>query len=117
MFDHVGAIEFDSKAGDADTMMDAAIEAGADDVTSDEHGHEIITALESLRDVASSLEGKFGEPRKAKLIWRAQNMVAVDDEAGEKIMKLLDALEENDDVQHVYSNAEFSDALMAKLGG
>ena len=117
MFDHVGAIEFDSKAGDADTMMDAAIEAGADDVSSDEHGHEIITALESLRDVASSLEGKFGEPRKAKLIWRAQNMVAVDDEAGEKIMKLLDALEENDDVQHVYSNAEFSDALMAKLGG
>lgn len=117
MFDHVGAIEFDSKAGDADTMMDAAIEAGADDVSSDEHGHEIITTLESLRDVASSLEGKFGEPRKAKLIWRAQNMIAVDDEAGEKIMKLLDALEENDDVQHVYSNAEFSDALMAKLGG
>ena len=117
MFDHVGAIEFDSKAADADTMMEAAIDAGADDVSSDEHGHEIITALEGLRDVATALESKFGEPRKAKLIWRAQNMVAVDDEAGEKIMKLLDALEENDDVQHVYSNAEFSDALMAKLGG
>jgi YebC/PmpR family DNA-binding regulatory protein len=117
MFDHVGAIEFDSKAADADTMMEAAIDAGADDVSTDEHGHEIITALEGLRDVATALESKFGEPRKAKLIWRAQNMVAVDDEAGEKIMKLLDALEENDDVQHVYSNAEFSDALMAKLGG
>ena len=116
MFDHVGAIEFDSKAADADTMMEAAIDAGADDVSSDEHGHEIITALEGLRDVATALESKFGEPRKAKLIWRAQNMVAVDDEAGEKIMKLLDALEENDDVQHVYSNAEFSDALMAKIG-
>ena len=106
MFDHVGAIEFDAKAADADTMMEAAIDAGADDVSTDEHGH-----------VATALESKFGEPRKAKLIWRAQNMIAVDDEAGEKIMKLLDALEENDDVQHVYSNAEFSDALMAKLGG
>lgn len=117
MFDHVGAIEFDAKTADADTMMEAAIEAGADDVSTDEHGHEIITELEALRDVATALESKFGEPRKAKLIWRAQNMIAVDDEAGEKIMKLLDALEENDDVQHVYSNAEFSDALMAKLGG
>jgi YebC/PmpR family DNA-binding regulatory protein len=117
MFDHVGAIEFDSKTADADTMMEAAIEAGADDVSTDEHGHEIITELEALRDVATAMESKFGEPRKAKLIWRAQNMIAVDDEAGEKIMKLLDALEENDDVQHVYSNAEFSDALMAKLGG
>ena len=117
MFDHVGAIEFDAKAADADTMMEAAIDAGADDVSTDEHGHEVITELEALRDVATALESKFGEPRKAKLIWRAQNMIAVDDEAGEKIMKLLDALEENDDVQHVYSNAEFSDALMAKLGG
>jgi YebC/PmpR family DNA-binding regulatory protein len=117
MFDHVGAIEFDSKTADADTMMEAAIEAGADDVSTDEHGHEIITELEALRDVATAMESKFGEPRKANLIWRAQNMIAVDDEAGEKIMKLLDALEENDDVQHVYSNAEFSDALMAKLGG
>jgi YebC/PmpR family DNA-binding regulatory protein len=117
MFDHVGAIEFDAKTADADTMMEAAIEAGADDVSTDEHGHEIITELEALRDVATAMESKFGEPRKAKLIWRAQNMIAVDDEAGEKIMKLLDALEENDDVQHVYSNAEFSDALMAKLGG
>ena len=117
MFDHVGAIEFDAKTADADTMMEAAIEAGADDVSTDEHGHEIITELEALRDVATAMESKFGEPRKAKLIWRAQNMIAVDDEAGEKIMKLLDALEENDDVQHVYSNAEFSEALMAKLGG
>ena len=117
MFDHVGAIEFDTKTADADTMMEAAIDAGADDVSTDEHGHEVITELEALRDVATALESKFGEPRKAKLIWRAQTMIAVDDEAGEKIMKLLDALEENDDVQNVYSNAEFSDALMAKLGG
>lgn len=117
MFDHVGAIEFEAKAGTADAMLEAAIEAGADDVASDEDGHEVITALEALRDVATAMENQFGEPRKAKLIWKAQNMIAVDDEAGEKIMKLLDNLEENDDVQNVYSNVEFSDALMAKLGG
>ena len=76
-----------------------------------------LAALEALRDVATALEAKFGEPRKSKLIWKAQNLIAVDDEAGEKIMKLLDNLEENDDVQNVYSNAEFSDALMTKLGG
>ena len=118
MFDHVGAIEFDAKCASADAMLEAAIDAGADDVSSDdEDGHEVITALEALRDVATALEAKFGEPRKSKLIWKAQNMIAVDDEAGEKIMKLLDNLDENDDVQNVYSNAEFSDALMTKLGG
>ncbi len=116
MFDRVGVIEFDAKIAGEDAMMEAAIEAGADDVSSSEDGHEVVTAMESLRDVAKALEEKFGEPRKASLVWRAQNMIATDDEAGEKIMKLLDALEENDDVQHVYSNAEFSDSLMAKLG-
>jgi YebC/PmpR family DNA-binding regulatory protein len=117
MFDRVGVVEFDDKVAGEDQMMEAAIEAGADDVASSEHGHEIVTAMESLRDVAKALEDKFGEPRKAGLFWRPQNMIAVDDEAGEKIMKLLDNLEENDDVQRVFSNAEFSDALIAKLGG
>lgn len=117
MFDRVGVIEFDAKAGSEDAMMEAAIEAGADDVSSSEEGHEIVTSMDGLRDVAKALEARFGEPRKAALVWRAQNQISVDDEAGEKILKLLDALEENDDVQNVYSNAEFSDALMAKLGG
>ena len=98
-------------------MMEAAIEAGADDVVIERGGHEIITSLEALRDVAKALEAKFGEPRKAALVWRPQNMVAVDDEAGEKILKLIGALEDNDDVQNVYVNAEFSDALIAKLAG
>ena len=75
------------------------------------------TSLEGLRDVASALEGRFGEPRKAALIWRPQTTIAVDDEAGEKILKLVDALEENDDVQNVYANFEISEALMAKLSG
>ena len=67
--------------------------------------------------MAKALEEKFGEPRKAEFVWRPQTMIAVDDEAAEKIMKLIDALEDNDDVQKVYSNAEFSDAFLAKLGG
>jgi YebC/PmpR family DNA-binding regulatory protein len=117
MFDRVGVIEFDQKVASEDAMMEAAIDAGADDVSSGESGHEVVTSMDSLRDVAKALEAKFGEPRKAALVWRPQNAVSVDDEAGEKILKLLDALEENDDVQNVYSNAEFSDALMAKIAG
>jgi len=117
MFDHVGLIEFESKAATEDAMMEAAIEAGADDVATTEDGHAVTTALEALRDVSQALESKFGEPRKATLIWKPQNTIAVDDEAGEKIMKLVGALEDNDDVQNVYANFEISDALIAKLSG
>jgi YebC/PmpR family DNA-binding regulatory protein len=116
MFDHVGLIEFDKKVASEDEIMEAAIDAGADDAVTGEEAHEITTSLEDLRGVAQTLEGKFGEPRKATLIWRPQTTIAVDDEAGEKILKLVDALEENDDVQTVYANFEISDALMAKLG-
>jgi YebC/PmpR family DNA-binding regulatory protein len=117
MFDHVGLIEFDAKVGNEEDMLEAAIDAGADDVRSDENGHEIITSMEALRSVAQTLEAKFGEPRKAVLGWKPQNTIQVDDEAGEKILKLIDTLEENDDVQTVYANFEVSDALVAKLGG
>jgi len=115
MFDRVGMIEFDRKAASEDAMMEAAIEAGADDVVSNEESHEVITSVESLRDVAKALEEKFGDPKKAVLVWKPQNAVAVDDEAGEKILKLIGALEDNDDVQNVYSNVEFSDTLVAKM--
>jgi YebC/PmpR family DNA-binding regulatory protein len=117
MFDHVGVIEFPAKVASEDAIMEAAIEAGAEDVQSSEDGHEIVTSLEGLREVAQALEAKFGEPRKASLIWRPQTTVAVDDEAGEKIMRLIGALEDNDDVQNVYANFEISDALVAKLSG
>jgi len=117
MFDRVGVIEFPAKAASEDAMMEAAIEAGADDVSSDEDGHEITTSLEGLAEVTKALEAKFGEPKSSKLIWRPQNNILVDDEAGEKILKLINALEDNDDVQNVYANFEISDALMAKLGG
>jgi YebC/PmpR family DNA-binding regulatory protein len=117
MFDRVGLILFDKSVASDDAMLEAAIEAGADDVVSGADGHEVITALESLREAQKALEAKFGEPRKASLVWRPQNTIAVDDEAGEKILKLVGALEENDDVQNVYANFEISDALIAKLQG
>src|SRR5690242_8730491 len=79
MFDRVGVIEFDAKVASEDAMMEAAIEAGADDVSSSEDGHEVVTSMEGLRDVAKALEARFGEPRKAALVWRAQNEISVDD--------------------------------------
>ena len=115
MFDHVGVVEFDAKVASADAMLEAAIEAGADDVVSSESGHEIYAAPDSLHDVAKALEAKFGEPRKAALIWKPQNTVAVDDEQGEKLLRLIETLEEHDDVQNVYANFEVSDALMQKM--
>ena len=117
MFDRVGLILFDKSAATDDAMLEAAIEAGADDVVSVPDGHEVVTTVESLREAQKALEAKFGEPRKASIVWRPQNTIAVDDESGEKILKLVSALEENDDVQNVYANFEISDALIAKLQG
>ncbi|MFG1403665.1 YebC/PmpR family DNA-binding transcriptional regulator [Xanthobacter sediminis] len=115
MFDRVGVIAFEAKKADADAMMDAAIDAGADDVTSDEDGHEVVCAAESLAEVQKALEAKFGEPRKAGLVWRPQNTVAVDDETAEKLLRLVENLEDNDDVQTVTANFELSEAMLAKL--
>ena len=115
MFEHVGVVEYDAKVASADAMLDAAIEAGAEDVTSNEDGHTIFTSSESLREVAKALEAKFGEPRKAALLWKPQNTVAVDDETGERLLRLIESLDESDDVQNVYANFEVSDALVEKM--
>jgi len=115
MFSHVGIVEYDAKAASADAMLEAAIDAGAEDVTSNDDGHQIITAPDTLNDVAKALEAKFGEPRKASLLWRPQNTVALDDEAGEKVLRLIESLDDSDDVQNVYANFEVSDALVAKM--
>jgi YebC/PmpR family DNA-binding regulatory protein len=115
MFDRVGLIVFDRKAADDETMLEAAIEAGADDVASGPDGHEVITSVEALREAQKALEARFGEPEKAAIVWRPQTTVAVDDEAGERILRLIDALEDNDDVQNVTANVEISEALMAKM--
>ena len=115
MFDHVGVVEYDAKVASADAMLEAAIEAGAEDVVSNEDGHRSITTPETLHEVAKALEAKFGEPRKAALVWKPQNTVAVDDEKGEKLLRLIETLDENDDVQNVYANFEVSDALVQKM--
>jgi YebC/PmpR family DNA-binding regulatory protein len=115
MFDRVGVIEYDAKVASADAMLEGAIDAGADDVVSNENGHEIYTTQDSLGEVAKALEARFGEPRRANLVWKPQSTVAVNDEQGEKVLRLMETLNEHDDVQNVYSNFEVSDALMQKL--
>ena len=117
MFQRIGLIEYDAEAASEEAMLEAAIEAGASDVSSSPEGHEITCAAEDLAETAKALEAKFGAPRKASLTWRPQNTVAVDDESGEKLIRLVDTLEDNDDVQNVYANFEISDALMAKMEG
>jgi YebC/PmpR family DNA-binding regulatory protein len=117
MFDRVGLIVFDRKVADDEAMLEAAIEAGADDVASGSEEHEVITSVAALRDAQKALEAKFGEPLKASIVWRPQNTIAVDDEAGEKILRLVGALEDNDDVQTVTANFEVSEALLEKMEG
>jgi YebC/PmpR family DNA-binding regulatory protein len=117
MFDRLGVIEYDPKVASADDVLEAAIDAGADDVVSSENGHEIFASQDTFREAAKLLEAKFGEPRKAALTWKPQNTLTVDDETGEKLFKLLDLLNEHDDVQNVYANFEVSDALAAKMAG
>jgi YebC/PmpR family DNA-binding regulatory protein len=114
-FDRVGEITYKPSVGDADSVMEAAIEAGAEDVTSDEDGHTIICGFEDIGEVSKALEDKLGEAETVKAIWKAQNTVPVDEEKAQSLMKLIDTLEDDDDVQNVYSNFEVSDEVMAKL--
>jgi YebC/PmpR family DNA-binding regulatory protein len=115
MFDHMGVVEFAPEVADAETMFEAALDAGADDVVSSESGHEIYVAQDRLRDVAKALEAKFGEPRKAALVWKPQTTLPLQDLEGEKLLRLIESLEDHDDVQHVYANFEVSDALLHKM--
>ena len=115
MFSHVGIVEYDAKAASADAMLEAAIDAGAEDVVSNDDGHQVITTPDTLADVSKALEAKFGGPRKSSLLWKPQNTVALDDESGEKVLKLIESLDDSDDVQNVYANFEVSDALVARM--
>ncbi|GEO87390.1 MULTISPECIES: YebC/PmpR family DNA-binding transcriptional regulator [Alphaproteobacteria] len=114
-FDRVGEITYKVSAGDADKVMEAAIEAGAEDVTSDEDGHTIICGFEDMNEVSKALEAVLGEAESVKAIWKPQNTVPVDEDKAQSLMKLIDTLEDDDDVQNVYSNFEVSDEVMAKL--
>ncbi len=115
-FDRVGVIEYARSAGSADGVFEAALEAGADDVSSDEDGHIIYTSVEALHEVARALEAALGEPESARLGWRARERVQVDEDAAGSLMKLLDALDDSDDVQSVTGNYEVPDEVMARLG-
>jgi YebC/PmpR family DNA-binding regulatory protein len=115
-FDRMGQITYPASAGDADTVFEAALEAGAEDVSSSEDGHEIWTATDALHEVAKALEPKLGEAEGAKLAWRPQTQVTVDEAAAGQLFKLIDALDDDDDVQTVWANYDVPDAVMEKLG-
>lgn len=116
-FDHVGEIVFEESEISADDMFEMALEAGADNVESDDNIHEITCAMEDLNAVSTALVEAAGEePKTAKLIWKAQNTIELDLDGATKLMKMIDALDDLDDVQNVYGNYEIPDAVMEKLG-
>lgn len=115
MFDRVGEVTYPATIGDADAVMEAAIEAGAEDVISDENGHTIYCTFEDLSEVSKALEASLGAPASAKGIWKPQNNVELDLDRATSVMKLIDNLDNDDDVQNVFSNFEVSDEVMAKL--
>ncbi|MBS0250298.1 MAG: YebC/PmpR family DNA-binding transcriptional regulator [Proteobacteria bacterium] len=115
MFNHIGEIAYKPAAGSAEAVLEAAIEAGADDVQSDENGHLITTAFESLGTVAGELEKKLGEAQSVKAVWKPNLSTSVDEDNAQTIMKMLGALEDDDDVQNVYANFEISDEVLKKL--
>ena len=115
MWDRVGEIYYPAKAGSSDKVMEAAIDAGADDVQSDEEGHTILCGFEDVNEVAKALETALGEAESVKIIWKPQNNVPVDEERAQSLMKLVGVLEDDDDVQNVYANFEVDEATLAKL--
>ncbi|HEY5711505.1 MAG TPA: YebC/PmpR family DNA-binding transcriptional regulator [Allosphingosinicella sp.] len=115
-FDRLGLIEYPASAGDAEKVFEAAIEAGAEDVESDEAGHEIWTTVDDLHEVARALEAALGEAESVKLAWRAQTSVDVGEGEAEQLLKLVDTLEDDDDVQTVWGNYEIADDVLEKLG-
>ncbi len=115
MFERVGEIAYPPDSGDADTLLEAAIEAGADDVVSDESGHLVSCTFETLGDVAKVLEEQLGSPESVSPVWRAQTSVPVDEDKAGKLFKLISALEDDDDVQNVYANFDITEAVLAKL--
>ncbi len=115
MFDRVGEIIYPLEVGDEDAVMEAGIEAGADDVVTDEEGHTIYCAFEDIGDVSSALEAALGEPTTVKPIWKPQNETPIDKEKAEQVLRFMDVLDDDDDVQNVYSNFDISDEVMAEL--
>ncbi len=117
MFERLGEIVFPAAASDADTVFEAAIEAGASDIESDTSAHTVYCAPDDLHAVAEALGEKFGDPERAKLAWRPTNTVQIAAQPAETLLKLLDTLDDSDDVQTVHANFEIDDAEMERLTG
>ncbi|MCH9806571.1 MAG: YebC/PmpR family DNA-binding transcriptional regulator [Alphaproteobacteria bacterium] len=115
MFDHVGEVAYPPEAGSADKILEAAIEAGADDAVSDDDGHLITTSFDNLGTVAGALEEALGEPKSVKAVWRPNLTSELDEDKAGTVLKLIDVLEDDDDVQSVYANFDISDEIMEKL--
>ena len=115
-FERKGLIEYPATAGDEEKVLEAAIEAGADDVESSEDGHVIWTEMDALHEVASALEASLGEAENVKLAWKPNLTVDLDEGNAGTLLKLVDALDDDDDVQTVWGNYEISDDVMEKLG-
>jgi YebC/PmpR family DNA-binding regulatory protein len=115
MFSRVGEISYPLAKGSADALLEAAIEAGADDAVSDENGHVITCSFENIGEVSASLAKKLGDAESVKIVWKPQTLTPLDQEKAETLLKLVDALDEDDDVQNVFSNADIPDEVMAKL--
>jgi YebC/PmpR family DNA-binding regulatory protein len=116
LFDRVGEITYPAAAASADAMFEAALEAGAENVESGEELHLVTTQPDDLNAVRDSLEAKFGTPESARLAWRPKSTTPTEGEAADRLLKLLETLEDSDDVQNVYANFEISDEAMARLG-
>ena len=115
LFNRLGVIRYSASAGSADDMLEAAIEAGAENVESGPDGHEVTSTVESFFPVRDALERRFGEPEEARLDWRPTTAVTLDEERAGTVLKLVDVLEEYDDVQNVYANFDIPDAVMQRL--
>ena len=115
MFNRLGVVHYPAATATADAMLEAAIEAGADDAVSTPEGHEVTVGIEGFFAVRDALEHKFGPATEAKLEWRPNMTVSLDEDKAKSVLRLLDVLEDDDDVQHVYANFEISDEIMQKL--
>jgi len=115
MFDRVGQVIYPADAADSDTMFEAALEAGADNVESDDSGHEVTCAPDDFNAVREALEAVFGAPEESGLVWKPQNLIPVDEAQAATLLKLLDVLDDNDDVQTVSSNFDISEDIIANL--
>ena len=115
MFERLGSIIYPAKAASADAVFEAALEAGARDVESTADSHDVTCAPEDFAALGEALEKTFGAPAQAALVWRPQTMVPLDEEAAQSVLKLIDVLDDNDDVRSVFANFEVSDDVMRRL--